>query len=216
MLKFLHLDGLKLFCVAAALSGAMCCGGIAAVPIGATEEGAQAAEGRVVEEIRRMYGEARLKLERRDYPGAQAGFFDCLALCQAAAGHLSDPRSIEGVRLGCVEKLDALKTAERRQEVLGGWKKRLAALEMPEFRVREAELGPVLELLRRKIGVLAGGEPPNLTLQFTPALRQRKVTLEVQRMPAGEVLETLARMAGLEVRYQQFAILLTEAPVVKP
>ena len=174
-----------------------------------------AAEERLVAEIRRMYGEAQALLNRADYPAAEKGFFDCVALCQAAEPQVRDAAPLRMVTKGCLAAIDKLGLTKRRTEALGEWKRRFAALEVPQFHVRDAELGTVLERLRLRSGELAGLQPPSFTYQLPPAMLQRRITLDLEGVPLLKVLETLMEMGRLEAHFQQYAVLFTEAPVVK-
>jgi len=186
---------------------------------GASVDGAEdrtvAAEARLVAEIRRMYGEAQTLLNRADYPAAEKGFFDCVALCQAAEPQVRDAAPLRLVSPSCLAAIDKLGLAKHRNEALGEWKRRFAALEIPQFRVRDAELGAVLERLRRRSGELAGLPPPSFTYQLPPAVLQRRITLDLNRVPLLKVLETVMEMGRLEAHFQQYAVLFTEAAVVK-
>jgi len=181
----------------------------------AAEDSAVVAEARLLAEIRRMYGEAQTLLNRADYPAAEKGFFDCVALCQAAEPQVRDAAPLRLVSQGCLAAIDKLGLAKRRNEVLGEWKRRFAALEVPQFHVRDAELGTVLERLRRRSGELAGLPPPSFTYQLPPAVLQRRITLDLDRVPLLKVLETVLEMGRLEAHFQQYAVLFTEAAVVK-
>ena len=162
-----------------------------------------------------MYGEAQALLNRADYPAAEKGFFDCVALCQAAEPQVHDAAPLRTVMQGCLAAIDKLGLTKRRGEVLGEWKRRFAALEIPQFHVRDAELGTVLERLRLRSGELAGLPPPSFTYQLPPAMRQRRITLDLEGVPLLKVLETLMEMGRLEAHFQRYAVLFTEAPVVK-
>ena len=85
------------------------------------------AEARLLAEVRRMYGEAQTLLNRADYPAAEKGFFDCVALCQAAEPQVRDAAPLRLVSQGCLAAIDKLGQTKRRNETLGEWKRRCAA-----------------------------------------------------------------------------------------
>ena len=93
-----------------------------------TVDPAATAEERLVAEIRRMYGEAQALLSRADYPAAEKGFFDCVALCQAAEPQVRDPAPLRTVMQGCLAGIDKLGLTKRKGEVLGAWKRRFENL----------------------------------------------------------------------------------------
>ncbi len=86
---------------------------------------------------------------------------------------------------------------------------------MPEIKLREATLEESIQYLRVKTAELDTFEPDlarrgvNFIIQGASAEQKaKKITLELRNVPLKDVVETIAKMTGMKMRLDSFAVVL--------
>jgi hypothetical protein len=169
------------------------------------EEAVQEVEDGVLDRIRALYRDAILDYNRKDYGEAEQSFHNCLALYQASEAHLSNPQQLSTVRKGCERYLSLTRRARKIDAAANGLQARLEQIVIPEFRVREASVGSVIEELRQTIGKLTGSKPPAFLVQLPEETSHQRISVELRSVPLSFVLTHVASLANANIRYERHA-----------
>lgn len=127
----------------------------------------------------------------------------------AAKTHLTEALAADPRHRQAALLLQRIQMKEREGD--GGLEQRAAAVIIPTFAVKDVSLSSVLDNLQRAAAEYSGGPfALNLVRLFTPEFgEETKVTLSLNNAPLSEILRYVAQMSGLDVQYQQHAVVLS-------
>jgi hypothetical protein len=163
-----------------------------------------------VEGVQQLLTEAQTAYARGDITTAKANFemvYKIDPRNQVAIGYLRRIRAAEGAGTKGVDQ-----------------EKSLAAVILPKVEFREATLGSALDYLKQAIAKASDGKQAvNFVAQVPEEqLKTQPVTLNLTNIPATEALRYLGGVAGLEFRYEKYAVVVkakgsdTSAQAVPP
>ncbi|MCG3150550.1 MAG: hypothetical protein PCFJNLEI_04036 [Verrucomicrobiae bacterium] len=157
-------------------------------------------------EQERMFMEAVLLRQYRQYAEAEVRLKQ-LAVWQP------EQATIKEMLADVQSKLKA-----REAEPVNVLKRRLAETIMPAVNFREATALDVVQYLQTESGKLTADKAEvNIVWMVPPDAKVGKVTLNLKKVPLGDVLNYVTQLAGLKYRVESHAVViyLTEAPNAK-
>ena len=82
---------------------------------------------------------------------------------------------------------------------------------------KDTSLKTAIEILRQHISEKTGGKVEvNFVLRLPPDLENKKITLELNHVPASEVMRYIGSLAGVDFKVEQYAVLVVPVGAQAP
>lgn len=158
-----------------------------------------------------LFRDGRNAYHSGDLIAAEKHLNECFSLWQLSQEHLSKPKSLAHLIKECEATLVKVRGRQQFEAKVSGWPARLKALMLPQFEIRDADLGSTIQYFQQRVGQAFGETPPNVIFRVGADKIKTRLTLELKNVTAWDALLAIQNRMRVETKFEPHAMILVNA-----